>query len=90
MSRDSLLRKPFSIFFQSRYAQQFIPKGAPCAYKTHETSKFIDDLCSINDDDEFSSSYKYIYLKKLELKLVQQGEHATFLDLDITIENNYL
>ena len=51
---------------------------------------FIDDLCTINNVGEFSSSYKYIYSKQLELKLKYQGEHATFLDLDITIEDNIL
>ena len=43
---------------------------------------------AINDDGEFSSSYKYIYPKQLELKLKNQGEHATFLDLGKTIEAN--
>ena len=43
---------------------------------------------AINDDGEFSSSYKYIYPKQLELKLKNQGEHATFWDLGKTIEAN--
>ena len=63
-------------------------KGSPRAYKFHGTSRFVDDLCTINDDGEFSSSYKYICLKQLELKLEHQGEHATFLDLDTTIEDS--
>ena len=58
------------------------------AYRFHGTSKFIEDFCTINDDGEFSSSYKYIYPKQLELKLEHQGEHATFLDLDTAIEDN--
>ena len=41
----------------------------------------------INDDGEFSS-YDYIYPKQFELKLEHQGKHATFLDLNITIEDN--
>ena len=44
---------------------------------------FIDEICTVNDDGEFSSSYKYIYLKQLELKLEHQGEDAKFLDLEI-------
>ena len=60
-----------------------ISKESLLGYKFHETSRFIDNLCKINDNGEFSPSYKYIYLKKLEL-LDYQGEHATFLDLDIT------
>ena len=83
-----VLGKPLSIFFESKCVQQLISKGSPRAYKFHGASRFTDDLCTINDDGEFSSSYKYIYSKQLELKLKHQGEHATFLDLDITIEDN--
>ena len=43
---------------------------------------FIDEIFTVNDDGEFSSSYKYTYLKQLELKLGHQGEHAKFLDLE--------
>ena len=31
---------------------------------------------------------KYIYVKQLELKLEYQVEHATFMDLDIKIEDD--
>ena len=54
----------------------------------HGTSRFIDELCTVNDDAEFSSSYRYIYPKQLELKLEHKGEHAISLDLDITFGNN--
>ena len=70
------------------FFHQLISKGSPRAYKLHRTSRFIDDLCTINDDGEICSSYKYIYPKQLELKLEHQGELATFLDLDITIEGD--
>ena len=65
-----------------------ISKGSPGTFKFNGTLTFIDDLCTINDDSEFFSSYKYIYPKQLELKLEHQEEHATFLDLDITVANN--
>ena len=78
----------FLYFFESRYVTQVISKGSPRAYKLYGTSRFIDDLCTTNDDGEFSSSYKYIYPKQLELKLKHRGEHANFLDLDIPIEDN--
>ena len=81
------LGKPLSIF-ESKYVQQLIFKGSPCAYKFHGTSRFIDDPCTENDDGEFSPSYKYIYSKQLELKLKHQVEHVTFLNLNITIVDN--
>ena len=55
---------------------------------THYDIRFINNHWKINDDGEFSSSYKYICLKELKLKLKHQGEHVAFLYLDITIEDN--
>ena len=40
-----------------------------------------------NDDGEFSNSFKGIYPWELERKLEHSGRYATFLDLDIKIEN---
>ena len=34
------------------------------------------------------ASYKEVYRKELELKVEHHGNHATFLDLDITIKAN--
>ena len=73
---------------QTSFYQQLISKGSPGTFKFNGTLTFIDDLCTINDDSEFFSSYKYIYPKQLELKLEHQEEHATFLDLGITVANN--
>ena len=75
-------------FFVSKYVHQLISKRYPRAYKFYGTSRFINDLCKENDDSKFSSSCKYIYPKQSELNLEHQEEHATFLDLDLTIENN--
>ena len=58
------------------------------AFKYHGLSRFIDDMCCINDSGEFEKSYRDIYPPSLELKIEHRGQHATFLDLDITIENN--
>ena len=44
-------------------------------------------LCAINDDGEFSKSFKCIYSGELETKLEHKGRHALFLDLDIKIED---
>ena len=65
-----------------------ISKGYTHAFRFHATLRFIDKLCIINDDGDISSSYKYIFPKQLEQKLEHQGEHATFLYLGITIEDN--
>ena len=38
------------------------------AKKFHATSRFIDDLCALNDGGEFGKSSKEIYSKEMELK----------------------
>ena len=55
------------------------------ARKFHGCSRFIDDMCCLNDGSEFGKSYKDIYPESLILKCEHQGTHATFLDIDITI-----
>lgn len=48
----------------------------------------MDGLCTINNDRVFSSSYKYLDTKQLELKLQHQEKDKTFLDLDISAEDS--
>merc|ERR1711895_59463 len=57
------------------------------ALKFHGSLHFIDDLLCLNDGDEFGTSFKKIYPNELELKCEHRGEHATFLDLDIKIND---
>ena len=56
--------------------------------KFHGTSGLQRDFCTKNDGGEFSSSHKYDYPKQLERKPEHQGEHATFLDFEIPIQDN--
>ena len=52
------------------------------------TGQFINDLCTINNDNWFSKSFnKCLYPRELKLKLGHSGKHATFLDQDINIED---
>ena len=46
----------------------------------------MDDLCAINDGGEFRRSIFDIYPNELELKVEDQGHHATFLILGTTIK----
>ena len=54
------------------------------ARKFHGCSRFIDDMCCLNDGSEFGKSHKDIYPESLVLKYEHQGTRATFLDIDIT------
>ena len=40
-------------------------------------------------DNEFLKSFKNIYPKELDLKVERQGNHASFLDLEIKIEDYF-
>ena len=67
-------------------SNQYLRDLQASAFKFYGTSRFIDDLSTIKWC--FSSSYKYIYPKQLELKLEHQDKHETFLDLLITTEDS--
>ena len=72
--------------FENRYMNQLITTDKVKARHFHGTSRFIDDLCAINDGNLFGQIYKDIYPEELELKVEHSGIHASFLNLDITIK----
>ena len=76
----------FFLFFESTYIKQIISNGPskPC----YGVSRFIDDLCVINDGCKFAASFKNICHKELELKIKHQGIYASFLDFDIKIKDS--
>ena len=51
----------FLYFYEERFMKQLISSGSPRAYKYHGTSRFIDDLCAINDGNDFIASKQDIY-----------------------------
>ena len=53
--------------------------------------RLLDTLmtfCAINDGNQLLTSFKNIYPKDLELKVELQGNHVSFIDLDIKIEDS--
>ena len=46
-------------FFKSKYMKQPILNRPSKAYKYHGISRFIDNICAINDDNEFLILFKY-------------------------------
>ena len=71
--------------FEQRYISDLILTDKVKARHFHSTKRFIDDLCAINDGNLFGRVYQDIYPEELELKLEHSGTHASFLNLDITI-----
>ena len=74
--------------YEKEFVDKLISEKSTRAYLYGNTGRFIDDLCAINDRSDFKDSHKQIYPEELELKLEHSGLHATFLDLDITIQEN--
>ena len=75
----------FLYSYESKYIQSLVSEGSPLVYKFSGTRRFIDDLCALNDGEEFAKHCKEIYPAELDLKVEHQGSHASFLDLDITV-----
>ena len=71
--------------YECNFVSGLIHSNKSKAMKFNGSYRFIDDLCALNDSGEFGASYKDIYPPELELKVEHHGNHATFLDLDITL-----
>ena len=72
---------------EEEYISKLIQTDRVKARHFHATKRFIDDLDAINDGGEFGRVYGDIYPPELELKLEASGNHVSFLNLDIKIEN---
>ena len=57
------------------------------ARKYKYASRFIDDQGNLNDGGEFGRDYPMIYPGELELKCEHEGTEATYLEMEIHIEN---
>lgn len=76
----------FLYTYEHEYIQKLIKEDRVKAKHFHAAWRFIDDLCIINDGGVFGEVFKDIYPDELELKVEHEGDSATFLNLDIHIE----
>ena len=78
----------FLFYYESGFLREYKKNNLAGARKFGYVFRYIDDLLAVNDNGEFENNIINIYPKELELKKENIGyEHATFLDLDITINN---
>ena len=77
----------FFCFFELKHVSNHAFKKSTRAYKYHASIRFTDDLYAMNDHGEVSKFFRCIYPRELGLKLEQSETHATFLHLDIKIED---
>ena len=65
----------FLYFLKSKYVKNVLSLVLPRAYKYHG-GIFTDDLCDINNSDEFFKSFKNIYPKESEMTMEHNGINA--------------
>ena len=79
----------FLFFFESKWINECKKANYGKAKRFLNVFRYIDDLLTLNDDDEFERSFPDIYPPELVLKKENaNNNHATFLDLDIMISND--
>ena len=79
----------FLLHYESKWIDNLKKKDPWKARKFSNICRYIDDLVTPNDDNEFSKSYLEIYPPELKLnKENLSDDSATFLDLDIKIIDN--
>ena len=64
----------FLYFFESKSIKQLISSRSLKGYKCYGVFRSIDDLCDINDGNEFLTSFKSICPKELEPKVEHKGK----------------
>ena len=72
--------------YEEEYMSSLIYSDKIRARHFHSTKHLIDDLYTINDGREFGRSIYGIYPKEFEVKVEDQGDHAMFSNLGITIK----
>ena len=78
----------FLYTYEHDYIKKLIKEDRVKAKHFHSTFRFIDDLCTMNDGGEFGRVFKDIYPDELDLKVEHDGDSASFLHLDIRVEDN--
>ena len=78
----------FLYFYENKFILEIKKTDIARAKRFSYVFRFIDDLNSLNDWDEFLNSHKDIYPPELELgKENDDPSQASFLDLDIKVED---
>ena len=75
-------------YYESSFMEQLTKTNYGKAIKFNKTSRFIDDLCTLNNDGLLKEETKNIYPEELILNLENQdNNYATFLDIEVTLKD---
>ena len=78
----------FLYLYENRFLNKLKKEDLRRARKLRHVFRFIDDLITLNDDDEFLRSYLDIYPREMELKIENENtQAASHLDLDLKIND---
>ena len=78
----------FLYFYEKKWMNDLKKNDLIKARKLCNIFRFIDDLNSINDGEEFESNYSNIYPEELQLSKENTDKYETsFLDLNIKIKD---
>ena len=76
-------------YYEAAYIEKLTKEDYRKAKKFNNTSRFIDDLTTLNNDGILEKEKGDIYPKELVLNKENEGNtQATFLDMEIKIEEN--
>ena len=80
----------FLYYYENKWVKSLKRIDAIRARKFCHTFRFIDDLFTINDGNEFCDHFNEIYPPELQLNLENSGDEVNFLDLHISKDNGKL
>ena len=71
----------FLFYYENKWISNLKKENFAKAHLFRNTFRFIDDLLTINDNEEFSKCFQEIYPPELELNIEHSGSTASFLDM---------
>lgn len=81
----------FLYIYENRFMTNLKKNDLARAKNLRHVFRFIDDLISLNDNDEFMRSHKEIYPPEMELKVENEDSFsASFLDLALAINEGVI
>ena len=73
--------------YEEKHVSSLMKTDPISARKYKYSFRFIDDEGNLNDSSQFKNSHQIIYPPELQVKCEHDGQHATFLELDISIQD---
>ena len=74
-------------YYEESHVSTLMKNDPISARRYKYASRFIDDQCNLNDSGQFKNTCQIIYPPELQVKCEHEGQHATFLELDISIQD---